>query len=127
MEKVTFKSFSFKDGGSVTLEGQALFFNPNLLGANVTEMDFDVYINGKKVTHINQPVSAEMKGNSEFKLPLDFQVPLKEVYKDLKPTLGSIFKKKKIEYRLDGHLKVGLGNIEVSVPVQYEDEEEMKF
>jgi hypothetical protein len=68
-----------------------------------------------------------MKGNSEFKLPLDFKVPLKEVFKDAKPTLGDIFKKKKIEYKLLGHLKVGLGNIEVSVPVEYEDQEEVRL
>jgi LEA14-like dessication related protein len=127
MENVSLKSVSFKDGLSVSLNGEAVFFNPNLIGANVTEMDFDVFINGKKVTHINQDVSAEMKGNSEFKLPLDFKVPLKEVFKDAKPTLGDIFKKKKIEYKLLGHLKVGLGNIEVSVPVEYEDQEEVRL
>ena len=127
MENVSFKSLSFDDGISVTLNGDAVFFNPNLLGANVTELDCDVFINGKKVTHINQDISAEMKGNSEFKLPLDFKVPLKEVFKDVKPTLGNIFKKKKIEYRLVGSLKVGLGNIEMSIPVEYEDEEEVKL
>lgn len=127
MENVKFKSISFSGGPSVTLKADAIFFNPNPVGANVTEVDLDVYINGKKVTNIRQDVRAEMKSNSEFTLPLDFKVPLKEVFNDLKPSLGNLLKKRKIDYRMDGTLKVGVGSVEVAVPVDYAGEEEVRL
>ncbi len=127
MKNVKFKSFSFTDGGSVTLKADAIFFNPNAIGANVTEVDLDMYLDGKKVTHIRQDVSAKMKSNSEFTLPLDFSVPLKEVYKDLKPALGNLLKKRKLGYRMEGTLKVGLGSVEFAVPVDFAGEEEVRF
>lgn len=127
MKNVKFKSFSLNNGASVTLKADAIFFNPNAIGANVTEVDLDMYVEDKKVTNIRQDVSAKMKANSEFTLPLDFNVPLKEVYKDLKPSLGNLLKKRKINYRMDGTLKVGLGNIEISIPVDYAGEEDVRF
>ena len=68
-----------------------------------------------------------MPGNSDFTLPLSFNVPLKEVAKDFKPTVGDIFKKKKVEYKLVGTLKVGLAGANIKVPVEYEDEEELSL
>ncbi|MGK0363380.1 MAG: LEA14-like dessication related protein [Saprospiraceae bacterium] len=127
MKNVKFKSFSFSNGGSITLKADAIFFNPNPIGANVTEVDLDVYIDDKKVTNIRQDVRAEMNANSAFTLPLDFSVPLKEVYKDLKPSLGNLLKKRKIDYRMDGTLKVGLGSVEIAVPVDFAGEEELRF
>jgi len=127
MENVQFKSASFLNGPSVTLVGDAVFYNPNTLGAQVTEIDMDVIINGKKVTRVKQDVSANMQGQAEFILPLSFEIPLEEIFKDFKPTLGDIFKKRIIEYKLIGSIKVGLGNLELKVPVEYEDEEELKL
>lgn len=127
MKNVKFKSVSFNNGPSVTLKADAVFFNPNPIGANVTEVNLDVYIDDKKVTNIKQDVSAVMGSNSDFTLPLDFNVPLKEVFKDAKPAIGNIFKKRKIDYRMDGTLKVGVGSVEVAVPVEYAGEEEVRF
>ena len=127
MEDVKFGSVSFSDGLSVVLNGNAVFDNPNKIGANISSVDLDMYVNGKKVTHINQEVHTTMPANAEFKLPLTFNVPLKEVFKDAKPTLGDIFNKRKIEYRLVGTLKVAVGYIQVEVPIDHEDVSEVKL
>ena len=127
MENVTFKSVSFSGPLTVTLSGDAVFNNPNAIGANVTEVDLDVFINDKKVTHVKQNVSAIMPANADFRLPLEFDVPLKDVFKDAKITLNDIFKKKILQYKLVGNIKVGLGSVEVKVPVDYADEEEVKL
>lgn len=127
MENISFQSLNFNKGLSATLKGDAVFFNPNMLGATVTGMDFDVFVNDKKVTKVNQKVSAEMAGNSEFKLPLEFKVPLTEVFKDIQSNLGNLFKKKKIEYKLIGYIKISLGGMEVSVPVEYQGEEKVRI
>ena len=127
LKNVKFKSISFSNGPSATFNADAVFFNPNDVGANVTEVDLDFYIDGKKVTNINQNVSAEMNAKSEFVLPLNFEVSLKDIFKDGKSALGSVLKSRKIKYRVDGTLKVGLGSVEFAVPVDYEGEEAIKL
>ncbi len=128
MKDVKFKSFSLNGGSpSIVLKANAIFNNPNPFGADVSEVDLDVYINGVKVTHINQDLSAKMPASSDFTLPLSFDVPLQEVAKDFKPTMGDIFKKKKVEYKLEGTLKVGLAGANIKVPVEYEDVEELSL
>ncbi len=121
LENVKFGSLSVIKPYSVTLNADAIFHNPNVLGANITEMNFDVYINDQKTTKINQDISAKMSPNSDFSLPIKCKIPLKEVFKDFK--FKDILKEKVLRYKLDGYLKIGLGNVELKVPVTFEDEE----
>lgn len=127
VKNVRFKSLSLLNGPAVTFRADAVFFNPNDVGANVTEVDLDFYIDGKKVTHINQNVTAEMKAQSEFVLPLDIGIALKDIYKDGKSALSSVLKSRTIQYRMNGTLKVGLGSVEFEVPVDHEGEEKVRF
>ncbi|MFK7935820.1 MAG: LEA type 2 family protein [Saprospiraceae bacterium] len=127
MQNVKFKSVGFLNGLNVTCTADAVFNNPNAVGANVTEVNLDVSIDGKKVTTIKQEVSAKMPANSAFTLPLDFDIPLREVLKDVKPSLSNILKNRKLNYQIDGTLKVGLGAVEVAIPVDYAGEEEVKL
>lgn len=127
MENVKFKSVSFSGPLTITLKGDAVFNNPNPISANVTEVDLDVFVYDKKVTHITQNVSATMPANADFRLPLQFDLPLKDVFDDGKLAIGDIFKKKLLQYKLLGNIKVGLGSVEVRVPVEYADEEEVKL
>ncbi len=126
LENVKFKSASIKDM-KVTLTGDAVLFNPNALGANISGMDFDIFANGKKVTKVRQEITATIPANNTFKLPLEFDIPVKEVFKDFKPTITNIFNKKKLNYKVDGHLIVNLAGANIKVPVTHEDEEEIKF
>lgn len=127
MESVKFTSVKFNGPAAVIVSADAVFFNPNSIGATVTEVDVDLMIGDKKVTRIKQDVTTEMTGQSEFILPLTFDVPLKEVFDDIKPSINDIFQKRKVNYRLEGNIKVGLGSVEFKVPVTYEDEEEIKL
>jgi len=123
LENVNLNSLTLQKPYSVTLTADASFKNTNPMGANITEMDFDVFLNGKKATHIRQDLQVKMPANSEFDLPIKVKVPLKEVFQDLK--LRDLYKLREFDYKLDGYLKLGLGNIEVKVPVTYEGHETM--
>ncbi len=121
LEKVTFNGFSLKKPYTVTLDANAIFHNPNSIGANITEMDLDVYINGQKTNTIRQDVNAKMPAESDFTLPLKLKVPLNTIFQDLK--IQDLLKSQNIQYSLRGHLKVGLGKVEVKIPVDYGGEE----
>ena len=75
LEKVKFNSLSIKKPYSVTLKADAVFNNPNALGAQISAMDFDVYINQKKTTHIRQDVSVKVSAQSDFTLPIICTIP----------------------------------------------------
>lgn len=123
LENVKFNSITLVKPYSITLNADAVFYNPNVLGANITEMDFDVYLNGNKATHIRQDLKASMSPKSEFALPIECKVPLKEVFKDIK--LKDLYQLKEFDYKLDGHFKLGLGGIEVKIPVIHEGHESL--
>ncbi len=53
--------------------------NPNQLGADITEMDIDLFINDQKVTHITQSLRARIPARSDFSVPLELKIPLEDV------------------------------------------------
>jgi LEA14-like dessication related protein len=124
LKDVRFTSIGL-DQGEVNsrLKADAIFYNPNSIGATVTGMDFEVYIEDLLVTHLNQNLSVEIKGNSVFVLPIEFEVPLKSLFENGKPKLGVFLNKKSIPYRLKGSIEVKLGSLSIDIPVDYEDEE----
>lgn len=123
IENISFNSLTLKKPYSVKLNADAVFNNPNALGAQIKAMDFDVYINGDKTTHIKQEVSAKMPAKSDFSLPIVCSVPLKDVFQELK--LKDLFNAKKITYRMTGHLTIDLGGVGIDVPFDHEGEEKM--
>lgn len=127
LENVKFKSASFSKDLNFTLSADALFHNSNTLGADITGLDLEVFVNDKKVSDIKQNVTASMGGNSDFKLPIELVVPLREVLKDVKPSLGELFKKREVNYHLKGTASVSVAGVEVDVPVDYEGKEELKL
>lgn len=127
LENVRFKSASITNLMNFTLTANAVFNNPHPVGATITALDLEMFVNGEKVSDIKQNVSAPISGNSDFKLPLEIEVPLTKVLKDIKPTLGELFKKREISYQLKGTATVSVAGVEVNIPVDYEDKEELKL
>lgn len=122
MENVKFRSVIFAGTPSVSLTGDAVFNNPNAIGATVTEVDLDVYINDKMATHVHQNMSVEVPANSAFRLPLEMDISLAKLMQDGKSQMDLILKSKKLQYKLVGDIKIGLGSVEFKVPVEYADE-----
>ena len=125
VENITFNSLSIKKPYSVKLNADAIFNNPNALGAQIKAMDFDVYINGKKTNHIEQKVSTKMPANSDFTLPIICSVSLKDIFQELK--IKDLLKAKTIKYRVDGHLTIDLGGVGIDIPFDHEGEEKLSL
>ncbi len=126
LENVKFKSASIGKWNFV-LTADAVFNNPNPVGAEMTALDLDLFINGKKVSDITQNVTATIGGSTEFQLPIEIDVPMKEVFKDIKLDLTDILKKQSVEYELKGTATVSVAGVKVKVPIEYEDKEEIKL
>ncbi|MGK0389633.1 MAG: LEA14-like dessication related protein [Maribacter sp.] len=127
MENVKFKSASISKTLNFTLTADAIFYNPNAGGINISALDLDIMINKKKVSKIRQNVSAKIGSNSDFTLPIEFDVPLAEVFKDLNLSIGTIFKKQEIDYHIKGTATVNVVGIDIDIPVDHEGKEELKL
>ncbi len=127
IKNVKFTDISIRDGLKAIFKGDAVLNNPNSLGATITGLDLEMFVDGKKVSDIDQNLSASMPANSDFTLPLEFAVPLKDVFQDIKPSLGGIFKKREVNYEIMGDIKIGLGGVDIKVPMTYSGTEELKL
>ncbi len=126
LKNVKVSSVGITNGLTVNLAGEAVFNNPNPIGVDVSGMDIDVFVNGKKVSEVHQNLTAAMEGNADFTLPLNFKIPLKDIINDVKGGLiKDLLKKKKVDIKLDGTIKVKMGGVDVKVPFDYEEVHEI--
>jgi len=82
-KNVEFKSIdsftvtSFK-GSLVTLEGQALFHNPNNMSVKLSEANIDVFMDGGKVAKLEPIGKIKIKSNHDFTIPVRATIDLSE-------------------------------------------------
>jgi hypothetical protein len=107
-----------KDGNPL-LKANAVFFNPNSSRMRLKRIDIDVLVDGKKAARVDQHLSALIKANAEFTVPLEVQLNLKEGLLD---TILSLFGGKKHEIQFVGTMKVTVNGFPVKVPLNYKEE-----
>ncbi len=108
-----------------TLAGNAVFFNPNAARLKLREVKIDVLVDNKKAARIDQQLSALAKGNSEFTVPLEVQLNLKEF--GLLDALQGIFGGKKYQIQYVGYLKVKVNGLPMKIPVNHQEEFKLRF
>lgn len=113
---------------SVNFNANAILNNPNDFGVNISGMDFDVYVNGKKTTRINREVDSKMPANSDFTLPIRFEIPLKDEagLKGLGGLLQNALKNKAMDIRSEGTISVKVLSYDFEIPFEYEDNYRLK-
>jgi len=126
VENVQLHSINIENGLNVKLSGDVTFFNPNDVSVDVSELDADVYVNGKKITTVTQTVSTEMIANDDFTIPLTCNIPLESVFTDLSGGFfKNLLKKKKLDIKLDGTLKTTKAGVSMNIPFDYSETHEL--
>lgn len=108
-----------KDGNPI-LNANAILYNPNKGSLRLKEIDLDILLDGKSTARISQKMNALIKANSEFTVPLEVQLQLKD--SGLLDTLLSLLGGKKYEIQFVGKVKVSVGGFPVRIPVNHKDE-----
>ncbi len=119
LENVRLKTLPFK--GELQFTADAIMHNPNPIGVEITTLDLDVEMEHSHVADISQDVSAKMPPNGDFALPLEFYVPIKEVFKDWKGLLGGTLSNQTVDVHVDGHCKVSVASATVKVPIKFSE------
>jgi len=130
INNVKLNSINMNDGLNVKLSGDVTFFNPNDVNVDVSELDADVYVNGKKVTKVTQSAKTKMNASEDFTIPLTCNIPLESVFNDIKGGFLkklNLLKKRKIDIKLDGTLKTTKAGVSMEVPFTYSETHELSL
>ena len=106
--------------GNPILKANAIFHNPNSGSMKLKQINLEIMLDNKRVAVIDQQMDSMIKGKSDFTLPLEVQLQLKDV--GLLDTILSLFGGKKYEVQFVGNLKVRVSGFPVKIPVNYKDQ-----
>ncbi len=124
LKNVKFQDIKLPPKMSFILSADFQLFNPNVIGVNVQKMEFDVFVEGKKASHIVQDEKVKIPAKSEFTVPLKFKVPLEEkkLFKNIKNVFSGAWKKQGIHIQTKGHIYVNALGKPIGIPFDYEEE-----
>jgi len=113
------------------LSGDCVLFNPNTVGLDLTQANFDVYIDGRKTAEIHQDLDVEMPASGYFILPLTIKMSPKELYgkkgNGLLNAAIQILANQKVSIKYNGSIRAGKGMVNFEVPVVDSLEFPIKF
>jgi len=107
------------------LDGEAIFYNPNSTRLRLKEIDVEVFIDGKKSAYVKQKLNALARGKSEFTVPIQVQLSLKEL--GLMNAIMNLLGGKKYEVQYKGHLKIKVNGIPLRVPIDHKEDFKLRL
>jgi LEA14-like dessication related protein len=113
-----------REDGNQILTADAIFYNPNNVRMKLKEINIEVFVNGKKSAHADQKLNSIIKAKSEFTVPLEVKLSLKEL--GLLDTLLSFLGGKKFEIYFKGHLRIKVHGFTIKVPVEHTEKLSLK-
>lgn len=109
---------------SLKANAEAVLKNPNPFGVVITSLDFDIYVEDKHASKVSQDVSIDINGQSTFKLPLNFDIPLGKIgfFKDAKDILSGAWKHQSLKIKTIGTINIQVLKINIDLPFEEEEE-----
>ena len=104
------------------INGDALFFNPNDKEVKIKGVTVEVSVEGQKVKDIDREFDITAEPNSNFVVPIDVDIALKDLNLGLLSTALSMFNGEKKKVRYKGKARVNMYGITFNVPFDHEDE-----
>ena len=107
------------------LKANAVFFNPNDMRGRIRKIDVEIFVNGKKAASVDQSLKTSIPAQSEFVVPLEVKLALKEM--GVMDTIFGMIGGKTFKIRYKGSLKLSYRGVPINVPVDYEDDVKLRF
>ncbi len=117
VEKLKVSGFK---GKTATLNGDAVFYNPNTRGITLREVNIDVRTDDRLIGQINKSLKLKIKPESEFKVPLDASVNIGDigVLNGILSMLGG----KEILVNYSGYIKVSIHGLPRKLRIEHTEE-----
>lgn len=107
------------------LKANAIFYNPNNVRGRLKKIDVEIFVNGKKAASVDQSLKTSIPSRSEFSVPLEVKLALKEL--GVMDTIFGMIGGKKFKVRYKGSLRLTYRGLPINVPVDYEDDVRLSF
>jgi LEA14-like dessication related protein len=107
------------------LKANAIFYNPNNIKGKLKNIDVAIYVNGKKAANVNQDYNTQIPAKSEFTIPLQVNLAMKEL--GTMETLWGMLGGKKFEVRYQGSVRLSYKGVPFKVPIDYKDNVRVRF
>ncbi len=107
------------------LKANAIFYNPNDVRGRLKKIDVEIFVNGKKAASVDQSLKTSIPSRSEFSVPLEVKLALKEL--GVMDTIFGMIGGKKFKVRYKGSLRLTYRGLPINVPVDYEDDVRLSF
>ncbi|HQW83605.1 MAG TPA: LEA type 2 family protein [Ferruginibacter sp.] len=99
------------------LKVDLIYYNPNNFGLQLKYTDLDIFVDNNYLGHSSQDYQITIPRLSEFTLPLQIQLDMKNLMKNAIPTL---LLGKEVMVKITGTVKLGKANVYKTFPVNYE-------
>ena len=107
------------------LKANAIFFNPNDVRGKLKKIDVEIFVNGKKAASVDQSLKTSIPAQSEFTVPLEVKLAIKEM--GVMDTLFGMIGGKTFKIHYKGSLRLSYRGLPITVPVDYHDEVRLRF
>ncbi len=107
------------------LKANAVFYNPNNMRGRLKKIDVEIFVNGKKAASVQQSLKMSIPAQSEFTVPLEVRLAMKEL--GVMDTIFGMIGGKKLEVHYVGTLKVSYRGFPINIPVNYKDDVRLRF
>lgn len=120
-----FRNFKVEKLGfeKTNLHLDLVYFNPNNFGVNLKKVDCNLYVDGTYLGKFNLDTLLFIEKKSEFALPANIQVDMKNFYKN---ALNIAFSKE-VTIKATGTTRVGKAGIYINFPINYESKQKITF
>lgn len=107
------------------LKANAIFFNPNDVRGRLKKIDVEIFVDGKKAASVDQEMKTTIPAQSEFTVPLEVKLAIKEM--GIMDTLFGMIGGKTFKIHYKGSLKLSYRGLPITVPVDYKDDVKLSF
>jgi LEA14-like dessication related protein len=110
--------------GEPVLRGDAVFYNPNKMQTKLKEINVSVLVDDKNAAVSNQSMDLLVPRQSEFTVPLEVKLSLKEF--TLMDAVIGLLGGKTYKIKMVGFIRVKVHGLTVKVPVKYSEEVKLR-
>lgn len=107
------------------LKANAVFYNPNKMHGKLKRINVEIFINGRRAAHVDQKLKTVIPSQSEFTVPLEVKLAIKEL--GFMDTVLGLIGGKKFEVHYKGSLRLSYHGLPIKVPVDYKDDVRIRF
>ncbi len=109
--------------GSSRVSLDLQYYNPNNFGLQLRRTELDIFINNNLLGHSSSDTLINIPCRDTFLIPLKFDTDMKNIIKNAwNSMMGN-----EVTVKVTGKVKVGKGNVFMSMPVNYEGKHKLSI